>query len=97
MVAGVVAYWLWFGMGKVAGGALVYSSGMPACVAFLLIGFVGAIVGQAGDLFESFIKRKCGIKNSSELLPGHGGVLDRFDSMLFVGVLMLISFLILAI
>lgn len=97
MLAGVVAYWLWFGMSKVAGDALVYSSGLHPCVAFLLIGFVGAIVGQAGDLFESYIKRKCGIKDSGKILPGHGGVLDRFDSMFFVGALVLISFLILAI
>lgn len=97
MVAGVIAYWLWFGMSKVAGGALVYSSGMHPCITFLLIGFVGAVVGQAGDLFESYLKRKCGIKDSGRLLPGHGGVLDRFDSMFFVGVLVLISFLIIAI
>lgn len=97
MAAGVIAYWLWFGMSKVAGGALVYSGGMHPCITFLLIGFVGAVVGQAGDLFESYLKRKCGIKDSGKILPGHGGVLDRFDSMFFVGVLVLISFLIIAI
>lgn len=97
MVAGVVAYWLWFGLSKVAGQPYSFSFGLHPCVAFLLIGFVGAIVGQAGDLFESYLKRKCGIKDSGKIIPGHGGVLDRFDSMLFVGVLVLISFLILAI
>lgn len=91
MLAGVVAYYLWFGLSKVAGDALVYSGGFPAAVAFMLIGFVGAIVGQAGDLFESFIKRKCEVKDSGKLLPGHGGVLDRFDSMFFVSVLVLVS------
>lgn len=50
-----------------------------------------------GELFESYLKRKCGIKDSGKILPGHGGVLDRFDSMFFVGVLVLISFLIIAI
>lgn len=100
MAGGVAAYWLWIGLSKLAaiigtswigGEALVYGGAMPACVAFLIIGFVGAIVAQGGDIFESFIKRKCGIKDMGKLLPGHGGVLDRFDSMLFVGVLVLIS------
>lgn len=91
MVAGIVAYYLWYGMSKVAGDPLVFTAGSSnmAVVAFLLIGFVGAIVGQGGDLFESYIKRRCDIKDSGKILPGHGGVLDRFDSMLFVGVLVL--------
>ena len=91
MVAGVVAYYIWFGLSKVAGEALVFNGGMPGAVAFMLIGLVGSIVGQAGDLFESFFKRKCGIKDTGNILPGHGGVLDRFDSMFFVGVLVLVA------
>lgn len=91
MAAGVAAYYIWFGLSKVAGEAIVYTLGIPGAVAFMLIGFVGAIVGQAGDLFESYLKRRCDIKDSGKILPGHGGVLDRFDSMFFVGVLVLVS------
>ena len=91
MAAGVAAYYIWFGLSKVAGEALIYTGSIPAAVAFMLIGLVGAIIGQAGDLFESFIKRRCDIKDSGNILPGHGGVLDRFDSMLFVGVLILVA------
>lgn len=48
-----------------------------------LLGVVGGIAGPVGDLAESFIKRQIGIKDASNIIPGHGGVLDRADSMLF--------------
>lgn len=68
------------------------STAIHPIVSIILISLVTAVMVQIGDLFESAIKRECGIKDMGKLLPGHGGVLDRFDGMLCCGIIVLFCF-----
>ena len=56
----------------------------------VIVSFFVAASSIFGDLFESYLKRKAGVKDSGSILPGHGGVLDRIDGYLFGGVVMLV-------
>lgn len=80
-------------IGGVAGGIigmLIYGVILHLCkmdvpwISFIIFGVLGSVFGLLGDLFLSYIKRECKIKDFGNFLPGHGGVLDRFDSVLFV-------------
>ena len=61
--------------------------GTPVTVHYLTMGLLAvptALIGLFGDLSASMIKRQCGVKDFGTIMPGHGGVMDRFDSVLFV-------------
>ena len=51
---------------------------------YALLGLVLGVMAQLGDFFESALKRSRSVKDSGSVLPGHGGVLDRFDSVMFI-------------
>lgn len=91
MVAGVVV-WLLCRYTTVV--QLNNLSKIPDMVGLILITVPTSILAQLGDLFESAIKRGCGIKDMGKILPGHGGILDRFDSMMFAMVAIVVCFMV---
>lgn len=95
LAGGMVFAGLW--LGAVAGAfhytsgydslAGVWDAGSADIVSAFVIGALLAIAAQAGDFFESWLKRKAGVKDSSRLIPGHGGVFDRVDGIVPVALI----------
>ena len=85
--SGTVAGWA----GAAVAGAL-FATWLGADMAMMaLLSVILAVAAQAGDIGESAIKRRAGVKDSSALIPGHGGVLDRFDGMVGAALAMLVA------
>lgn len=82
--SGTVAGWIGAGLVGVA-----YMVNTPAGPEVVIISIALSMAAQMGDIAESAIKRKAGVKDSSALIPGHGGLLDRFDGMLGAALLLL--------
>lgn len=69
------------------------SAKISPVIIFIICGLLGSVLTEIGDLFESYIKRKVGLKDMGKILPGHGGVMDRIDGMSFAAALIYFMFL----
>ncbi len=76
--------------GVAAGLGVIAAEGITLHPMHFLSGFIIVVAAQLGDLFESAIKRHFGVKDSGHLIPGHGGVMDRCDSLVFASAVALV-------
>ena len=75
--------------GIVAGACVQVAAGGQGLARIVAIAFVLSVAGQIGDLFESWVKRRSGVKDSGRIIPGHGGVMDRVDALVVAATLAL--------
>lgn len=85
---------VWLIFANISGFSFMWSS-FPIW-AYLIIVLLGTGIAVAGDLFESILKRRAGVKDSGRLIPGHGGLLDRIDSYIFMAPYIMLAFWIFA-
>ncbi len=88
VIGAAASYYLYVSLGV----ELYYTGYWHMVIVLSLFSVFLSVIAQVGDLFESAIKRECGIKDMGDILPGHGGMLDRFDSMMFSGPVVLLIF-----
>lgn len=91
-------------IGGIVGALVVYfavdtsalsSTIISPVIVFIIIGAVASVMTEIGDLFESYVKRKVGIKDMGKIMPGHGGIMDRIDGMSFAAVFVYAIFVLL--
>lgn len=94
MLVAVIMFLLFeqFALFSKAGYVPFTDASWKSALIYLAIGLVGAVAGQLGDLAASRIKRALGVKDFGKIFPGHGGVMDRFDSIMAGIIVLLVSF-----
>ena len=88
-VAGLVGSVAW---SLVTAGFFSFFGPLPPLWHFPVLGLLGGVAGQMGDLFASLVKRHCGIKDFSNIIPGHGGMMDRLDSVYWTAVIIYVYY-----
>lgn len=80
ILMGVITYFI---IKNVSCMSIILSATQINLAWLMLLGALGSVVSQVGDIFESWLKRKAGVKDSGNFMPGHGGMLDRVDALMF--------------
>lgn len=97
IIGGIFAATLcWLVTEYLPGASFNYGGSIPKVALLILFALPASVFAQLGDLFESAVKRGCEIKDMGNILPGHGGILDRFDSMLFASVAIVVCFMLIS-